>query len=263
MSQTSKPSPLPSADGARALDALLHGPALLAFDFDGTLAPIVTDPSAARATEPLSQAMQQLCTLAPVAVITGRSVADISSRLAFVPKYVVGNHGMEGLPVGLPARAAADAARDQATCRQWLRQLNAASLPTGVLIENKTLSLSVHWRNTAQPRQAAGAIDAAIAQLDPSPKRIPGKFVVNLLPPGAHTKRDAIEQLLAHEGLQRALFVGDDETDEAVFHRAPPDWVTVRIAPFERTAARFCLHDQRDIGWLVNELLGRLMRRAG
>lgn len=263
MSQSTKPLPLSSVEGERALDALLHGPALLAFDFDGTLAPIVTDPSTAKATEQLSQAMQQLCVLAPVAVITGRSVADISSRLAFEPKYVVGNHGMEGLPVGLPARAAADAARDQSICRQWLRHLNAASLPNGVLIENKTLSLSVHWRNTAQPQQAAGAINAAIAQLDPPPKKIPGKFVVNLLPPGAHTKRDAIEQLLEHEGLQRALFVGDDETDEAVFHRAPGDWVTVRIAPFERTAARFCLQDQRDMSWLVDELLGRLMRRAG
>ena len=126
-----------------------------------------------------------------------------------------------------------------------------------MLVEDKRLSLSVHWRNAPDPH-AADAVEAAISRLAPPPKRIAGKFVANLLPPGASTKRDAIERMLAHDGLRRALFVGDDETDEVAFVEAPPQWLTVRVAPFERTAARWRLDDQRDIAALIGALVARL-----
>lgn len=258
MSGAARPPLLSSEHGRRALDALLAAPALLAFDFDGTLAPIVNDPQAAAVPEPLARTLGRLCALAPVAVVTGRSVADVAARLAFAPRHVVGNHGMEGLPGVSPRQAADEAAVAIEACRGWTAQLAGLDLPAGVLVEDKALSLSVHWRNAADADAAQAAVEAAVARLSPAPKRIAGKFVVNLLPPGASTKGEAIGRLLAHERLRGALFAGDDETDEIAFAQAPPEWLTVRIGPFERTAARFCLPDQAAMGELLHAVESRL-----
>lgn len=255
-----RPAPLLDEPGRLALDRLLCRPALLAFDFDGTLAPIVDDPNAAVASKRVARAAARLCVLAPVAVITGRSLADIGARLSFTPRHLVGNHGMEGLPGIDPARHAAETAEAQATCRRWIAQLRAAPLADGVQVEDKALSLSVHWRAAPDQEAAVASVEAALDRLEPPPRRIAGKCVVNLLPAGAHTKRDAIERLLAHERLDAVLFVGDDHTDEIAFEQAPANWLTVRIGPFERTAARFALDDQSEIAALLELVVRRLER---
>src|SRR2546423_11602405 len=81
--------------GRAALMEVLGARPLLAFDFDGTLAPIVARPDEARVARAVSDRLAQLTTLRPVAVITGRSVEDVAPRLGFVPQYIVGNHGAE------------------------------------------------------------------------------------------------------------------------------------------------------------------------
>jgi trehalose 6-phosphate phosphatase len=69
---------------------------LLAFDFDGTLAPIVADRDAARMRASTRKLFERVCRLYPCAVISGRSRDDVSSRLEGLPvKYIIGNHGLE------------------------------------------------------------------------------------------------------------------------------------------------------------------------
>lgn len=257
--------PLPphalGAQGREALRGLAGAHPLLAFDFDGTIAPIVDEPDAAFAPSEVAVALTRLSALAPVAVVTGRGVADAARRLGFAPQYLVGNHGMEGLPTGA---GTPDLVAEAAVCRGWRDQLRAQGIgseaDTAVRVEDKTLSLSVHWRGAVDEAAASAAVEAAAARLSPTPRRIAGKCVLNLLPPGARDKGDALAWLAAFEGAGAVLFVGDDVTDELAFEHAPPGWITVRIGPFESTHARFRLDGQDEVAELVEALVRTLGR---
>jgi trehalose 6-phosphate phosphatase len=93
--------------------------ALLAFDYDGTLAPLSNSPDASRLRPETSELLRSLAHAAPVAVITGRSVRDVTLRLEQIPMLaVIGNHGAE------PSPFAKRAAREVAA---WIVQSCALS----------------------------------------------------------------------------------------------------------------------------------------
>src|SRR5271170_3590018 len=135
-----------SAEGVARIGAFLTPRTLLAFDIDGTLAPIVERPWNARVPDAVQQGLGALAQRAAVAIITGRAIADARPMLAFTPRYLVGNHGAEGVP-GFE-RASAHCAR---VCREWLDALTDAPEPwrdiPGVVLEDKTFSLTFHFRH--------------------------------------------------------------------------------------------------------------------
>ena len=87
-----------SPEGVECLAAVLEADPLLAFDIDGTLAPIVDMPNEARLPDDVQKCLAQLAQRYDVAIITGRSVADARRMLSFMPRHLIGNHGAEGLP---------------------------------------------------------------------------------------------------------------------------------------------------------------------
>src|SRR4051794_14779580 len=114
-----------SEAGRQRLDEVARPGLLCAFDFDGTLAPIVVQPDQARLPADIRQHLLTLSDYAPIAIITGRSLDDIRSRLGFDPNFIIGNHGLEGIP-GWET----DAGRHQTLCIGWRAQL-AHALDTG------------------------------------------------------------------------------------------------------------------------------------
>ena len=92
-----------SQEGIARLAAVLASDPLLAFDIDGTLAPIVERPHDARVPDAVQHALADIAEQWTVAVITGRAVGDARTMLSFKPRYLIGNHGAEGLP-GASAR---------------------------------------------------------------------------------------------------------------------------------------------------------------
>jgi trehalose 6-phosphate phosphatase len=86
--------------------------------------------------------------------------------------------------------------------------------------------------------------------------------VLNLLPPNARTKYEALVDLVQREGAERVLFVGDDETDELVFAEAPAHWTTVRVEPDSTSRARFYIDRQSDVSILLDQLLKLLRRQS-
>ncbi len=243
-----------SPQGEAAMARFIRRDTLLAFDFDGTLAPIVPLPDAARTPMAICLAMRRLCEIASVAVITGRSVADIRERLDFAPRYIVGNHGAEGQP----GSTGTDVQR--ADAEAWTRQIDAARdrLPPGIFLEDKGHSLSLHYRTAPDRETAKQAIDALVQTLSPKPRVIGGKCVVNLLPANAADKFDALLALQRHEGAGNALFIGDDETDENVFRRALPDWLTIRVGHETPSAATYCLNSQNEMATLIQRIDGMI-----
>jgi trehalose 6-phosphate phosphatase len=221
---------------------------LLAFDFDGTLAPIVADRDAAEMRKDTAQLLHQLCKVYPVAVISGRSQSDVRKRLDGAPvKYVVGNHGLE--PGGdLPA------IEDQVLRAKPLLDSALADI-SGVEIEDKRYSLAVHYRRARNKRLARAAIDRAVTLL-PVPMRVVlGKLVVNILPAGAPNKGDALLELRRVENAATALYLGDDVTDEDIFQLDQPGRLfSVRIGESAASAAKYYLRDQREMDALMKLL---------
>ncbi len=246
-----------SAEGDAALARLATAKSLYAFDFDGTLAPIVARPEDARANDRVVALLARLATMAPTVLLTGRGVDDLRQRIAFTPLHLVGNHGAEGLPEPLhrslaeSITAAGGDADHRAVVEGWLKQLPgllaAGRVDHAVEIEAKRYSLSIHYRKTPDHGLARGGLEAAFAGLDPAPRVIGGKCVFNLLPEGAPDKGQALHALVRFERCEAAFFIGDDVTDEAAFIGAPESWVTVQVGCEPYSAARYGITGQEDI----------------
>jgi trehalose 6-phosphate phosphatase len=210
-----RPRNLLAARHAPRLRRFAAGRVLIAFDYDGTLAPIVPDRDAAHPRAGTLTLLDALTRVYPVAVITGRRLADVRPRLGGVRlAALVGNHGIE------PSPEMADAGRDVAA---WVPRLAAelATLP-GVVIEDKRLSVSVHYREAPDAGAARAAIHAAVHRLPGAARLVDGIFVVSVVPAYAPHKGDALRRLQAEHGAEGSLFAGDDITDEDAFAAQDP-----------------------------------------
>jgi trehalose 6-phosphate phosphatase len=243
-----------SREGCRALEAVLHAQPLLAFDFDGTLAPIVAHPDDARVAVAVARRLDRLARLRPLAVVTGRTVGDVARRLGFTPEFIVGNHGAED-PGLAPAFDREPLDRLRARIAAQADEFRAA----GIQVEDKRLSLALHYRLAPDQRQAAARIESLLADLDPALRCFGGKCVLNVVAADAPDKGDAVASLVRRAGCDSALFVGDDVNDEAVFLRASKTWLTVRVGRDElQSRAAFFLGDHDEIVVLLESMLGVL-----
>jgi trehalose 6-phosphate phosphatase len=222
---------------------------VLGFDYDGTLAPIVTDRDRARMSPRTRALLTQVCRLYPCAVISGRSSREVRAFLGNIPfRHVLGNHGIEPGP-GL-ARFKSVVVR----ARKLLQ--SSLSNQQGVEIEDKTYSLSVHYRRSRQRSKACLAIERAIACLPFALRTVPGKCVINLLPKQAKSKGDALLAIRKCEHADTALFFGDDDTDEDVFRLDQPGRITtVRIGYSRDSAAAYYLRRQSEIDGVLRYLI--------
>lgn len=239
-------------EGEQALLAVMRRSPLLAFDFDGTLAPIVARPDDAKVSVAVTQRLAKLSTIRPVAIVTGRSVADVAARLDFEPQFLIGNHGAEDPSSGpvIDIVPALDTFRLHLASH--LDDLNAV----GVQVEDKHYSLALHYRLAPSSEAAMAQIALVLDGLDPELVAFGGKCVVNVVPKSSPDKADAVISLVRRSGSGAAIFVGDDVNDESVFERASPQWLTVRIGrddPFSR--ARFFLESPDEVATMLQRML--------
>jgi len=223
--------------------------ALVAFDFDGTLSPIVADPADAEIGADTASLLDEVARRYPVAVISGRAVADVTARLRGARvAAVVGNHGIEPSSWMHDAAAAVDA---------WAPALSAGLAGRdGVLVENKRHSLSVHYRHAPSTQEARRAIHEVVERLPGAVRVVDGHMVVNVVLEGAPHKGDALRTLAARFTATAVLFAGDDVTDEDAFAvLTDDDSLGVRVCRTGRTSARWFIPTQPDVDRLLAELL--------
>lgn len=228
----------------------------LFLDFDGTLVEIAPTPDSVRVPADLAPALERLRNRldGALAIVTGRPVAVIDDFLAPVRFDVAGLHGAERRVGGHSEGGGPD---DHPKLRAWIERLKAetASLDK-VLIEDKGISVGVHWR-LANERDTAAAEDLvkqAASDLGPTYRVQLGKAVGEILPASA-TKAHAIRGLMANPPYagRRAVFLGDDKTDELAFAAVNEDGgVSVRIGEEETIAARR-LADPAEVRALLTE----------
>ena len=237
--------------GQAALAAVMAREPLLAFDFDGTLAPIVARPDDARVPQEVSLGLAALARRLPVAVITGRSLADVRGRLGFEPRYIVGNHGAEEADDAPPPEAchALDTLRRRIDVNWDVLRAH------GVDVEDKRFSLALHYRLAPDAGEALLCIEELLQGMDPGLRRFGGKCVVNVVPAGLPDKGAALATLVRRAGASAALFVGDDVNDEAVFIRAEPDWLTVKIGREDPLSqAMFFLDSDNELAVVLEKM---------
>jgi trehalose 6-phosphate phosphatase len=238
--------------GEAALAAVLRRAPLLGFDFDGTLAPIVASPDQARISQSVSNKLRRLAERLPVAIVTGRSAADVRRRLDFEPCYVVGNHGAD-------MSSAADAAQSLDGLRSLLALRAEEMARAGVTVEDKGLSVALHYRLSRQPAQALALIRDALGPLEAECRTFSGKMVENVVPAGAPDKGHAMHQLVQRCGAACAVFVGDDVNDEPVFASASADWLTIRIGREDpESQADYFLDSTAEVGMLLDRMLAHV-----
>ena len=216
--------PVPRTEAGRAgLAALLRAPgrALIALDYDGTLAPIVTDPADAVAHPDAGKVLRELAPhVGTLAVITGRPApaAVQLGRLDQVPGVIVlGHYGRQRWESGTlsapPAPPGVAVAR-----RELAGVLTAAGAPEGTWTEDKADALAVHTRLTAEPRAALDRLRGPLADLDARTGLAvePGRMVLELRPPGPD-KGQALTDLTAQRHARAVMFCGDDLGDAPAF----------------------------------------------
>ncbi|MDD5207133.1 MAG: trehalose-phosphatase [Desulfobacterales bacterium] len=239
-------------DGLADLLAFIDPATLFAFDLDGTLSPITSDPGSIQVPTAVQQALAKLRKRAIMAIITGRSRLDAQLHLDVIPHYLVGNHGAEGLP-GSKRREDSYSL----LVRQWAEQLRVMmfdAAAAGMAVENKGTSLSIHYRNAHSRRAAHSLALRAAGRLIPPPKMVGGKCVVNLLPADAPDKGAAMLHLMRRASCAKGFFVGDDRTDEDVFRLDGACLFTIRVGPGTRSRARYFLQDQEEILLLLRHI---------
>lgn len=252
--------------GEAALAEVLGRAPLLAFDFDGTLAPIVARPDRARVELPTAMRLARLGEKLPVAIVTGRALADVRHRLGFTPRFIVGNHGAEDDGDDGNAGAMAALAKSLDPLRELLRSRAPDLAGVGVTVEDKGLSVALHYRLSRRRHAAAVLLHQLLDPLPPQWRRFPGKMVVNVAPAAAPDKADAVHRLVARCGADCAVFAGDDANDEPVFASAPDHWLTVRVGRDDpHTRAHFVLDGPHEMASLLQRMLDHLdgQPRAG
>lgn len=242
-----------------ALDELLtRRPVLLAFDFDGVLAPIVDVPSAARALPGSTELLADLAAAAGVhvALVSGRALADLRA-VTQTPDgsaiALVGSHGAEHGGAGQTVLTHDEADR-LARLTARLEQI-AADRP-GVRVEHKPTGVVLHTRRAGRA-DAAAATELALAAADEVSGHVTlGKEVVEVafVETG---KGVALQRLREEFGAEAVLYAGDDVTDENAFKVLRDTDVGIKVGEGETVAA----HRVADPAQL-QDVLSHLASRA-
>lgn len=230
---------------APILERLACERTLCAFDFDGTLAPIVEHPNGAAMRPETRESLARLAASFPVVILSGRLGTDVAQRLDGIPvENILGNHGAE-ITVG-PTGGSDDVRRWHTGLQEEIGSLK------GVWIEDKGLSLAIHYRQAPRTTDAKKRILAAARGMAGA-RVFAGKQVVNLTMPNAPHKGAALAAERDRLGCDWALFVGDDDNDEDAF-AIDGNLVATRVGQSRRSRARYYLHNQLEIDKLLDRL---------
>ncbi|MEY9847546.1 trehalose 6-phosphate phosphatase [Streptacidiphilus sp. BW17] len=214
--------------GAAGLAALLATPrrAVVALDFDGTLAPIVADPDQARAHPDAVPALTRLAPLVDaIVVVTGRpaGVAVRHGGFAGVTGLenltVLGHYGAERWDARSGEVHAPAVHPGIAAVRAELPGfLDSEGAWQGIWIEDKGRAVAVHTRRADDPEAAFAALDAPLRGLAARHGLVvePGRMVLELRPPGVD-KGVALTDFLTERRAGSVLYAGDDLGDIAAF----------------------------------------------
>jgi trehalose 6-phosphate phosphatase len=220
----------------------------LFLDFDGTIAPIVSRPELAAIDPQIKNTLERLRDLSSVhiAIVSGRQLSDVRTRAGIEGITYAGNHGLEIETDNLCFREPQAESMRLELRRLVLRLEVLLAETTGIEIEEKGLSVAVHYRNVHETlhdwvrRSVAETVCRSQAF-----GHVFGKMVVDIRPNVEWNKGYAVRWLLERFSSQTPypILIGDDTTDEDAFAALAGQALTIRVGEPQKTAARFWVPD--------------------
>lgn len=239
---------------------------LLCLDYDGTLTPIVDKPEWAKLS-PETRGLLDRISRKPrfrVAVVSGRSLADVRGLVGLNNIIYAGNHGLElEGPSIRYLHPEAEAARSvlENIAGRLREELNGIA---GLQVEDKKLTLSIHFRRV--PEKFLDKLFRIIENITRDAEKrgviavTGGKKVIEIRPPADWDKGKIVRRLQTEltggePGKILAIYLGDDRTDEDAFRAIHDEGVTVRVGgPDPGSRARYYLDDPGQVLELLKKL---------
>ena len=228
---------------------------MLFLDYDGTLSPIVSDPAAARLVDGAAEALRLVSTVCPVAILSGRDLADVQDRVGIPGIWYAGSHGFE-----LTGPDGTHHQNDAAAVFVPILEKAAGKLThgldhvPGVRVEHKRFAVAVHFREV-QPDLVGEIVSAAHQVGAQSGLRVTnGRMLVELRPDLDWDKGTTLAWIRDRIDTSRSLmpiYIGDDLTDEDAFDAVRFDGVGIVVGHDEdgdrKTAAHFTLQNPDQV----------------
>ncbi len=243
----------------------LNGSNLVVFlDYDGVLTPIVSHPDLAVLTDRMRAVLTDLAEVATVAVVSGRDVADVRSKVDVPGIYYAGSHGFDIVaPSGEPVvDERLDRFGDYLDPLDKATEMLEAQLGEvpGAQVERKRFAIAVHYRRVADsdyPKVEAAV--RATAPTVPSLRVASGKKIFEFRPDFDWDKGRALHWLLDELDLDRyritPIYLGDDTTDEDAFRIIHKRGIGIVVGrEGEPTHARYALDDTDQVATFLSKL---------
>ncbi|MBA4311284.1 MAG: trehalose-phosphatase [Chlorobiaceae bacterium] len=234
----------------------------LLFDYDGTLVPIKKQPSLSILPVKMRSLIAQLSILPNifVGIVTGRSLYDIRNLVRIKNILYAANHGFQ-IHYKKQTWTHADAKRVLPLLNKVDVVLAKSLTPIkGVLLENKGVTLSVHYRNVnpERVRRLKRVLKQIIQPYDGMLKITTGKKVFEVRPCISWDKGQAILRILK---MFRAtdksiiIFIGDDKTDEDAFKLLPSRAVTIRVGKNKSSNAKYFVRNTSEVRQFLENII--------
>ncbi|MCX6721332.1 MAG: trehalose-phosphatase [Candidatus Staskawiczbacteria bacterium] len=233
---------------------------ILMFDFDGTLSKIAKTPKDAYLKKSTRDLLKKLSKDFYIAVISGRALFDVKSKVGLPNLIYAGNHGFEW-QIGAKkqsAKISPGIRKKLLSTKKNLRKL-IAHYP-GAFLEDKLSTLSVHFR-LLDKKNSRSLIQKIISVLrkEKSLRAIKGKKVIEIRPKINWNKGTFVKFLVKYLEKKNhchfaTFYVGDDKTDEDAF-KALRKGITVRVGKKKQSSADYFVKASE-----INKLLLQLVR---
>jgi len=248
-------------------DSLKDKLIFLFLDYDGTLTPIVQSPDKAIISKKTMEILRRLLKNphCRVAIISGRALKDIKNKIGLEGIIYAGNHGLEidgpkiKFKAPVPSGYMAILKKIKAILKKKLSKIR------GVIIEDKGLTLSVHYRLV--DIKDAGLVKTIFHEtlahyiVNNKIKIKPGKKVLEIRPPLEWDKGKIVLWLLARLKFDLGkepyipIYIGDDITDEDAFKALKNAGLTVFVGDPGSSRAKYYLKNTQEVTEFLEQIL--------
>ncbi len=217
------------------------------FDFDGTLAPIVSDPNKAYMRPVTQRLLEKLGKQTQVGIISGRSLSDLKKRITSKLDLISGTHGLE---------SPFSTTKEYKEYEMFFKELQKAlkEMFPEFSYEKKTIGFTLHYRNIQDYQELVSSV-LELLNAFPELKIIKGKKVLNILPNRPHNKGWVMQKLLEQNPETYFFYIGDDTTDEDVFCIQDERLVSIRIGKSIKSSALLYINNQKGIDNFLSDII--------
>jgi trehalose 6-phosphate phosphatase len=261
-------------DGLQALDATVERQPAVFYDFDGTLSEIVKNPDSAQLSDGAADALTALSAQCPVAILSGRDLADVRQRIGLPGIWYAGSHGFELTGPDGEHHQNAEAAESVPVLAEAAAELvELLDHIPGVVVEHKRFGVAVHYRNAARDRVGEVAAAVRSAAQRTALRVTTGREVIELRPnvdwDKGKTLRWVLDYIQDDNGSNPSrpllpIYLGDDITDEDAFDAVYDDGVAILVRHSDdgdrATAAGYALDDPDRVREFTERLARQLTR---